>query len=79
MNDTPRSTPAFALKPGWLHDDVQLAAERVAQGFPTAREKRLEAALDRIAFCGAGEDYRVLRDIARKALETPALSQQPQT
>lgn len=32
---------------------------------------RLRTALDRIAFCGAGEDYRVLREIARVALQTP--------
>lgn len=30
--------------------------------------ERMRTALDRIAFCGAGEDYRVLREIARKAL-----------
>jgi len=34
------------------------------------RNSRMENALERIAFCGAGEDYRALREIARKALET---------
>lgn len=34
------------------------------------REHRaLRAALDRIAYCGAGEDYRTLRELARKGLE----------
>lgn len=33
-----------------------------------ARMKSMDAALDRIAFCGSGEDYRVLREIARTAL-----------
>jgi hypothetical protein len=40
------------------------------QTWNEAEIDRLRAALDRIAFCGAGEDYRILREIARKALET---------
>lgn len=33
------------FEPGWLRKDVELAAERVREGFPTPREKRLEAAV----------------------------------
>lgn len=49
MADTPRTTPAYSLKPGWLADDLKLAAERVASGFATPRELRLAAALEPLA------------------------------
>jgi protein involved in temperature-dependent protein secretion len=47
--------------------DWQSIAERDPKDV-AAEIDRLRAALDRIAFCGAGEDYRALREIARKAL-----------
>lgn len=50
-------------------EDVSKMAQRVAVDL-LDENLRLRVALDRIAFCGAGEDYRVLREIARKALET---------
>ncbi len=35
----------ITLKPGWLREDVARASERVAMGFPTQREYRMEAML----------------------------------
>ena len=37
MTDTARTTPAYALKPGWLADDMKKASERVASGFADPR------------------------------------------
>lgn len=61
------------LKPGWLHEDVERAAERVRRGFPTPREYRYEETLRMIAdaqFDDGGEQrgLKWCQDLAREVL-----------
>lgn len=66
MNDTPRSTPAFALKPGRLADDMKRASERVASGFSDWNEA-IEAAAKALdgqhqgGHCGEGTGEIIVR------------------
>lgn len=61
--DSPRSTPAFGLKPGWLAEDMKRASERVASGFATPLPGGVRKVLERIKNemddCGCGDVHAV--------------------
>lgn len=66
---TPMRPDNCVLKPGWLRDDMLLAARRVANNFPTPREGRLESALKDIAELAAQNGPEWTSRRALRALE----------
>ena len=66
---TPLHPANRTLKPGWLRDDMMLAADRVAGGFPTPREGHMESALKDIAELAMENGSEWASQRAKRALE----------